>query len=73
MTAKLHPDLPIHQRIALIAEALAVVLDRGPEMAVEHTGPYPGNLGVYVIGEPYDDSRVVHQIDNIARELEVLL
>lgn len=73
MSAKLHPDMPIHQRIALIAEALAVVLNRGGEMEVAQTGPYPGNLGVYVIAQPYDDSRKVHQIDDLAREMEVLL
>lgn len=47
------------------------MLDRGPEMSVEPTGP--GELGVYVIRRPYDDSRVAHEIDDIARELEMLL
>lgn len=69
--ARLHPDTPIHQRTALIAEALAKVLDRGPEMSVEPTGP--SEFGVYVIRRPYDDSRIAHEIDDIARELEVLL
>lgn len=70
---QLHPDMPIHLRVALIAEALAKVLDRGPEMSVESTGPSSSDLGVYVIRRPYDDSRVAHEIDDIARELEVLL
>ncbi len=71
--AQLHPDMPIHQRTALIAEALAKVLDRGPEMSVESTGASATDLGVWVIKNPYDDSRVAHEIDDIARELEVLL
>lgn len=69
----LHPDMPIHERQALIAAALAKVLDRGPEMSVEATGPACTDLGVWVIKNPYDDSRVAHEIDDIARELEVLL
>lgn len=71
--AQLRPDMEIHQRVALIAAALAKVLDRGPEMSVESTGSAPPGLGVYVIRRPYDDSRVAHEIDDIARELEVLL
>lgn len=69
----LHPDMPIHQRTALIAAALAKVLDRGPEMSVEATGSAGTDLGVYVIAHPYSDGRVAHEIDDIARELEVLL
>lgn len=70
---RLTADMPIHQRHALIAAALAKVLDRGPEMSVESTGSAASDLGVYVIRRPYDDSRVAHEIDDIARELEVLL
>ena len=70
---RLAPDLPIHQRIAIISEALAQVLDRGPEMSVEATGPAASDLGVYVIRRPYDESRVAHELDQIAREMEVLL
>ena len=70
---QLRPDMPIHQRVALIAAALAKVLDRGPEMSVEATGSASTDLGVWVIKNPYDDSRVAHEIDDIARELEVLL
>lgn len=69
----LRPDMPIHERQALIAAALAKVLDRGPEMSVEATGSGCTDLGVWVIKNPYDDSRVAHEIDDIARELEVLL
>lgn len=68
---QLHPDMPIHQRVALIAEALAKVLDRGQDMSVEPTSE--SSMGVWVIRRPYDDSRVAHEIDDIARELEVLL
>lgn len=71
--AQLRPDMEIHQRVALIAAALAQVLDRGPEMSVESTGPACTDLGVWVIKNPCDDSRVAHEIDDIARELEVLL
>lgn len=68
---KLHPGMPIHQRTSLIADALARVLDRGPEMSVEPTDQC--SFGVWVIRRPYDDSRVAHEIDTIARELEMLL
>lgn len=68
---QLHPDMPIHQRVTLIAEALTRVLDRGPEMSVEATGEC--SMGVWIIRRPHDDSRVAHEIDDIARELEVLL
>ncbi|MFE3838860.1 hypothetical protein [Pseudogemmobacter sonorensis] len=55
-------------------EREAKVLDRGPEMSVESsTGPAASDLGVWVIARPYDDSRRVFEIDDIARELEVLL
>lgn len=73
MTDQLHPEMDSHRRVALIAAALAKVLDRGPEMSVEATGPGGTDLGVYVINNPYDDSRIVHEIDDIARELEVLV
>lgn len=68
---QLCPDMPIYERISIISEALAKVLDRGPEMSVEPTGE--GSMGVYVIRRPYDDSRVAHEIEAIARELELLL
>lgn len=71
--AQLHPDMPSYQRRALIAEALARVLNRGPEMSVEATGSACSDLGVYVIANPWSDERVAHEIDDIARELEVLL
>ena len=71
--SQLSPDMPIWKRIELIAEALASVLDRGPEMSVEATGPSATDLAVYVIRRPFDDGRVAHPIYAIARELEVLL
>ncbi len=65
------PDMPIHQRIAIISEALTVVLNRDICMAVEtsvETGP-----GLYVSDGQYDGVRVRYSIEQIARELEVLL
>lgn len=70
---QLCPDMPIHQRTALIAAAPAKVLDRGPEMSVEATGMASTDLGLYVLARPFSDARRVHEIDDIARELEVLL
>ncbi|MBZ4023153.1 hypothetical protein CKO11_11855 [Rhodobacter sp. TJ_12] len=70
---QLRPDTPAHERTSLIAAALAKVLDRGPEMSVEATGPAASDLGLYVIAAPYDDARKVHDIDQIAREMELLL
>jgi hypothetical protein len=70
---RLNPDMPISRRVRLIAEALEKVLDRGPEMSVEATGSAVSDLGLYVIAKPYSDERVAHEIDDIARELEVLL
>lgn len=70
---QLRTDMPIHERVALIAAALVRVLDRGPTMSVEATGPAATDLGVYVIANPWSDARVAHEIDDIARELEVLL
>lgn len=70
---QLRPEMPIYERVALIAAALARVLDRGPAMSVEATGSASTDLGVYVIANPWSDARVAHEIDDIARELEVLL
>ncbi|WP_263298464.1 hypothetical protein [Rhodobacter sp. TJ_12] len=42
-------------------------------MSVEATGPAASDLGLYVIAAPYDDARKVHDIDQIAREMELLL
>ncbi|NEX47624.1 hypothetical protein [Pseudotabrizicola algicola] len=73
MSARLQPDLPLHQRIAIIEAALERALDRGPEMSVEAHGPNASDLSVYVIARPFDDARVAHDLHDIARELEVLL
>ncbi len=72
MTAKLHPEMPIHQRIALIAEALAVVLNRGPLMEIGGTGNGDGQF-VWVRGPGEKDMDTGIHVDEIARELEVLL
>lgn len=71
--AQLHPEMPVYQRIAMIAEALAKALNRGPEMSVEATGSASNDLGLYVIKRPWSDERVAHELHDIARELEVLL
>lgn len=70
---QLRPDMPIIQRRALIAEALAKVLNRGPEMSVEGTGASCSDLAVWVHSGCYTDVRVAFEIDDIARDLEVLL
>jgi len=64
---------PIFRRQQILVEALAKVLNRGPEMSVEATGSACTDFGVYVIANPWSDERVAHEIDDIARELEVLL
>ena len=68
----LHPDMPIHQRVSVISDALAKVLDRAPLMEVEGTGNGEG-LFVWVRGpgEGRMDSSIY--IEDLARELEVLL
>lgn len=70
---QLRTDMPIYERVAIIAAALAQVLNRGPEMSVEATGSASTDLGVYVVANPWSDARVAHELDDIARELEVLL
>lgn len=73
MSVRLHPDLPMRQRIAIIEAALERALDRGPEMSVEGHGPNAGDLSLYVIARPFDDARVAHELHDIAKELELLL
>lgn len=70
---KLTPDMPIHQRVQIIRDALAKVLNRGPEMSVESSGPSWNDLAVWVVENPWSDNRVGHDLDEIARELEALL
>lgn len=62
----------ITQRIQMLEDALEKVLDRGPEMSVEIYGPGEP-MHVYVISSPWSDSRTAFDINQIARELEVLL
>lgn len=69
----LSPDMTIHQRVAVIAEALARVLDRHPVISVEATGPASTDLGIYVLSEAYSDARTCIEIDDLAREMEALL
>lgn len=69
----LFPDMPIPARVKVIEEALAKVLDRGPEMSVEPGGE-PGTLFVWVIKSPsWNEERTGFSLYDIARELEVLL
>lgn len=70
--AQLTPDMPIFERVQIIRDALAKVLDRGPEMSVEGNGPST-DLAVLVIDKPFSDGRVAHDLHEIAIELEVLL
>jgi len=69
---KLRPDMPIAQRVSIIEDALALALDLGPEMSVE-PGLYPGELCVWVLNGPYEDTRSGFSLHQIARELERLL
>lgn len=60
------------QRVQMIEEALEIVLDRGPELSVESFMPgHPMHL--YVIANPYSDTRTGYDLHQIARELEALL
>lgn len=68
----LTPDMSIPERITAIEDALAQVLNRGPQMSVEPCEP-PGDRAVYVIDQPYDQSRTKFSLYQMARELEVLL
>lgn len=72
MTAPNFATGTIAQRVQMLEEALEKVLDRGPEMSVE---PFePGHpMHVWVIANPWSDNRTGHDINLIARELEVLL
>ena len=69
----LKPDMSIMERIAVIEDALAKVLDRGPEMSVEASEQSGSDMAVWVIEKPYSDVRVGHDLYRIARELELML
>lgn len=69
---KFGPELTASQRVSLIEAALEKALDRGPEMSVQPGGT-PGTLYVWVIERPFTDSRVGFALDEIAREIEVIL
>lgn len=69
----LTPEMSIYERTSVIEDALAKVLDRGPEMSVEASGSSSRDLAVYVIEKPYSDTRVGHELSDLARELELLL
>lgn len=70
--AQLRPDMPIAQRIAILEDALAEVLDIDGTMSVERSSS-DGDRAVYVVDGPYCDRRVGHDLYAIARELERLL
>ena len=69
---KLKPDMSIIQRQSVLEDALAQLLNRGPEMSVEPGGE-PGTLFAWVIEAPHSNTRTGISIDDLARELEVLL
>ena len=69
---KLRPDQSIHERIAVLEEALAVLLDRDETMSVEAWEP--GVLAVHVFSSRWSDNeRESWTLNQLARELEVLL
>lgn len=68
----LNTDMSIPDRIAMLEDALAQVLNLGPQMSVEPCEP-AGERAVYVIDQPYDLSRTKFSLYKIARELEMLL
>ncbi|ALF02124.1 hypothetical protein [Salipiger abyssi] len=69
---QLRDDQTISQRVAILEEALAKVLDRDGTMAVEQFDK-PGILAVLVPEIGSYDTRRAHMLSDIARELEVLL
>lgn len=71
--AQLHPDMPIAQRISILEDALAKVLDIDGTMSVELSSNSPGDRAVYVVEGPYSDRRIGHDLYAIAREMERLL
>lgn len=67
---RIGPDQSIHERVAILEEALAKCLDRDETMSVE---PYEQNktsLCVWVQKSPWRDERRGHDLHEIARELE---
>lgn len=66
---KLTDQQSVEQRIDILQEALAKVLDRDGTMSVEWDG---STQYVWVTAE-YADTRSGHDLYQIARELEVLL
>ncbi len=69
--AQLHPDMPIAQRVSILEDALAEVLDIDGTTSVELNGI--GDRAVYVVEGPYSDRRIGHDLYAIAREMERLL
>jgi len=66
------PDMPIHERIQMLENALAKVLNRGGNMEVEPYGE-PGTLAVYVLRKPWSNARDSYSLYTLAREMELLL
>jgi len=62
----------ISQRINMLEEALARVLNRDSSMSVE-MGHYPGDRAVYVTDPDWHTGRIGHDLYQIARDLEALL
>ncbi|WP_126975527.1 hypothetical protein [Frigidibacter oleivorans] len=68
-------DMPIWQRVEIIEEALAKVLDRDSSLIVASNGPGCRDRAVWVHPMPGDGEGepVGHDLHEIARELEALL
>ncbi len=72
MTARTFATATQFQRVQMLEDALEKVLDRGPEMSVE--GFANGEpMHVFVIARPWSEERTAYCLNQIARELEVLL
>jgi hypothetical protein len=69
----LRPDMTIYQRVEVIEEALAKVLNRDSTMSVEQTGPAYRDRGVWVIEDHHSERRVAHDLYQLALEMERLL
>jgi len=69
---KITDEQTIHERVGIIEEAMAKVLDRDGSMQVEagddHITQY-----VWVIKNPWSDERIGFSLNELAREMEVLL
>lgn len=68
--AQLRPEMPVFERQRIIEDALASVLNRDDNLAVEWDN---GDRFLKVIDGIFSDQRMLFSLEQIARELEVLL